>query len=149
MTEAVEQNINDIEAIRQLKARYVRFGDTKQWDGFAELFTDDCEFVFDVMPRKSQDDPISGHIIGLTNFIAGMSEWMAGLKTVHQLYSAEIVLTAADRAEGIWGMHDYLEMPRSIFRGWGHYHEIYVKQDGRWKIKRTETTRLRYEEIWF
>jgi len=149
MTEAVEQNINDIEAIRQLKARYVRFGDTQQWDGFAELFTEDCEYVFDVMPRKSQSDPIAGHIVGLDNFLSGMSAWMAGLKTVHQIYSAEIVLTAPDRAEGIWGMHDYLEMPNGVFKGWGHYHEVYVKRDGRWKIQRTQTTRLRYEETWF
>jgi len=149
MTQAVEQNINDIEAIRQLKARYVRLGDTQQWEEFAELFTEDCEYIFDVMPRKCQNDPIAGHIVGRDNFLGGMSDWMAGLKTVHHVYSAEIKLTAPDCAEGIWAMHDYLELPSGIFKGWGHYHEVYVKQNGRWKIKRTQTTRLRYEEIWF
>lgn len=149
MSEPVKQNIDDIEAIRQLKARYVRFGDTQNWAGFADLFTEDCEYVFDVMPRKSQNDPISAHIVGRDDFLAGMSDWMAGLKTVHQVYSAEITLTAPDRAEGIWAMHDYLELPSGIFKGWGHYHEVYVKIDGRWKIKRTHTTRLRYEETWY
>ncbi len=28
-------DLQDIEAIRQLKARYVRYGDTKNWEGFA------------------------------------------------------------------------------------------------------------------
>ena len=34
----------DIEAIRQLKARYFRFVDTKQWDRWGDLFTEDAVF---------------------------------------------------------------------------------------------------------
>ena len=32
---------DELEAIRQLKARYFRFMDTKDWDAWRELFTDD------------------------------------------------------------------------------------------------------------
>lgn len=39
----------EIEAIKQLKARYCRFLDTKQWDDWRALFTDD--FVSDTSPR--------------------------------------------------------------------------------------------------
>jgi hypothetical protein len=45
-------------------------------------------------------------------------------------------------------MHDHVETQQCIFKGYGHYHEIYVKLDGVWKIKRTHTTRLRWEEHW-
>ena len=41
--EALVQMLWDIEQIKQLKARYFRLLDTKDWDAFAELFTDDCE----------------------------------------------------------------------------------------------------------
>ena len=32
---------DDIEAIKQLKARYFRMMDTKDWDGLARVFTED------------------------------------------------------------------------------------------------------------
>jgi 3-phenylpropionate/cinnamic acid dioxygenase small subunit len=32
--------LNDIESIKQLKARYCRYLDTKDWDRWRELFTD-------------------------------------------------------------------------------------------------------------
>ncbi len=41
MTPTVDQ-LWDIEQIKQLKARYFRFLDTKDWNSFARLFTDDC-----------------------------------------------------------------------------------------------------------
>jgi 3-phenylpropionate/cinnamic acid dioxygenase small subunit len=34
-------DLADIEQIRQLKARYFRFLDTKQWEAWRGLFTDD------------------------------------------------------------------------------------------------------------
>lgn len=33
---------DDVEAIKQVKARYFRLMDTKQWDEMAEVFTEDC-----------------------------------------------------------------------------------------------------------
>jgi len=33
--------VDDIEAIKQLKARYFRTMDTKDWDGMRTVFTDD------------------------------------------------------------------------------------------------------------
>ena len=40
------EQLLDIEAIRAVKARYCRMLDTKDWDGFAGLFTEDA--VMDV-----------------------------------------------------------------------------------------------------
>lgn len=36
----------DIEQIKQLKAKYFRFVDTKQWDAWGELFTEDVIAVY-------------------------------------------------------------------------------------------------------
>ena len=41
MKPTIEQ-LWDIEAIKQLKARYFRYIDTKDWDAFSQLFTEDC-----------------------------------------------------------------------------------------------------------
>ena len=35
--------VDDIEEIKRLKARYFRMMDTKDWDGLAQVFTDDVE----------------------------------------------------------------------------------------------------------
>jgi hypothetical protein len=144
----VDQDPKEIESIRQTKARYVRFGDTQQWDEFSELFTDDFEGVFEIMPRNAPTDPNSATINGRDIFISGMRSLMSGVKSVHQIFSPEIVLTGPDSATGIWAMHDYVSMPNCIFRGWGHYHEVYKKVNGSWLIKRSQTTRLRFEEQW-
>jgi hypothetical protein len=32
------QSLQDIKAIKTLKARYIRFGDTQQWDDLAKRF---------------------------------------------------------------------------------------------------------------
>jgi 3-phenylpropionate/cinnamic acid dioxygenase small subunit len=36
----------DIEQIKQLKARYFRLLDTKQWEAWGQVFTADCEVRF-------------------------------------------------------------------------------------------------------
>ena len=41
------QMLLDIEAIKQLKARYFRYVDTKQWDDLKALFTSDARFSVD------------------------------------------------------------------------------------------------------
>jgi SnoaL-like domain len=144
----IEQDSREIEQIRQLKARYVRLGDTKSWDEFRKLFTQDFVGIFDVLPRNSRSDPLSATIEGLDAFISAMSAMLVGVTTVHQVFSSEIVLTGPNSATGIWGMHDFVQMPNCIFKGWGHYHELYVQEKGVWKIKHSRTTRLFFEELW-
>ncbi len=51
MTPSLEQ-LWDIEQIKQLKARYFRLLDTKDWDAFADRFTDDCPHDLPQEPAK-------------------------------------------------------------------------------------------------
>ena len=44
MSDAAARRALDLDAIHQLKARYCRFIDTKQWDRLASVFTADARF---------------------------------------------------------------------------------------------------------
>jgi len=38
----------ELEAIKRLKARYFRCMDTKDWEGWADVFTEDASLEFDL-----------------------------------------------------------------------------------------------------
>ena len=42
-------------------------------------------------------------------------------------------------------MTDRVDHPDYLLVGHGHYHEEYVRQNGRWKIRRLKLTRLHEE----
>jgi len=44
-------NLTEIEAIKQLKARYFRFLDAKQWTDWHTCFTDDLHFFMGQDPQ--------------------------------------------------------------------------------------------------
>jgi uncharacterized protein (TIGR02246 family) len=137
-------DIGDIEAIRRLKARYFRLMDTKDWDGFRELFTDD------VTVDVSADG--AGVVEGLDAFMAMLEPTLAGVVTVHHGHTPEIELTSPTTATGIWAMEDHLRFPEgnalgiAELHGYGHYHETYAKaDDGTWRISSTRLSRLRLD----
>jgi SnoaL-like domain len=144
----VEQLL-DIEAIKQLKARYFRFLDTKEFDKMADLFTEDAELSFD-------DDTVffGGTPGGTATPAMAVERWREFLgpgKTVHHGHMPEIEITGEGTARGIWAMIDYVEFrpgpPRQGIDGYGHYHEEYVKRDGAWKIASMRLTRLRIDGL--
>ena len=55
------QQLLDIEAIKQLKARYFRCMDTKDWDGFRDVFTVDAVLEAEGRVREGGDN-IAGFI---------------------------------------------------------------------------------------
>jgi hypothetical protein len=138
----------DIEEIKTLKARYIRFGDTKQWDDLAKLLTDDFAALFEIAPRFSKDQPHRAEISGRDLFINTWASALVGVVTMHDVFLPEITLISPTAANGIWGMHDLVRMPKCVFEGWGHYQDQYVKQQGVWMIKASRVTRLRTEEQW-
>ncbi len=139
---------NDLEAIRQLKARYFRLMDTRQWDLLSECFAADVSAVYEGAPRASEDLPRDIKIEGRDALVDGIRTLMTGAKSIHQGYMPEIELTGPTTARGVWSMFDDVRLPTCNFKGWGHYHEDYVKEDGRWKMKKIHLTRLHTEEEW-
>jgi uncharacterized protein (TIGR02246 family) len=130
--------VDDIEAIKQLKARYFRTMDTKDWAGMRQVFTDDV--VMDT--TESGGDAFSGADV----FMAYLSDTLAEVQTVHHGHMPEIRLTSPSTATGIWALDDFLRWPDGReLHGAGHYHETYAKVDGAWLIKSQKLTRLRVD----
>jgi uncharacterized protein (TIGR02246 family) len=128
--------VDDLEAIKQLKARYFRLMDTKDWDGMRQVFADDAYI---------DTTDAGGRVVeGADEFMRGLRELLADVVTVHHGHMPEIELTSPTTATGIWAMEDWLLWPgNSDMHGAGHYHEEYEKVDGRWYIKKMTLTRLR------
>ncbi|MBX9606608.1 MAG: nuclear transport factor 2 family protein [Gammaproteobacteria bacterium] len=142
-------NLEEIEQIKQLKARYFRLMDTRQWDAWRSCFSADIVASYDGPPRldmTAPTDPITCH--GVDALVAGVSGLFVTARSIHQGYMPEIELTSPITAKGIWSMWDFIRSPKGTFQGWGHYHEDYVKEDGVWKIKRIKLTRLHTAETW-
>ena len=126
---------DDIEAIKQLKARYFRTMDTKRWDEMREVFTDDV----------TVDTTASGGgvVTGADEFLSFLRDTLADVTTVHHGHMPEIELTGPTTATGIWALQDILVWPNGMrLDGHGHYHETYEKVDGRWRISSSTLTRL-------
>jgi uncharacterized protein (TIGR02246 family) len=130
--------VDDIEAIKQLKARYFRHLDTKDWSALRQVFADDV--VVDTTDS-------GGRVVsGADAFVAALRRILDGVATVHHGHMPEIRLTSDTTAEGTWAMEDLLRFPDgSELHGWGHYHETYEKSAGEWRIKTLRLTRLRLD----
>jgi hypothetical protein len=145
--DAVERVVA-IEEIKQLKARYFRCMDTKEWDGFAAVFALDA--VMD-MSSEMRDGTTGGS--GVTRGAQEIAAFVRGavhdVQTVHHGHMPEIDLTSPTTATGVWAMEDKLRWPDGFpiktMHGYGHYHETYGKVDGEWRITTIVLTRLRVD----
>jgi len=127
--------VDDVEAIKRLKARYFRTMDTKDWAGMRAVFADDV--VMDTTEAGG------GVVEGADEFIAFLSETLAGATTVHHGHMPEIELTSPTSATGVWALQDLIVWPGGgRLEGYGHYHETYALVDGAWKIAASKLTRL-------
>ncbi|PRC42778.1 DUF4440 domain-containing protein [Mycobacterium sp. ITM-2017-0098] len=126
----------EIEAIKQVKARYCRYLDTKDWSSWRSLFTDDF---------RSDTAQAGGKVIvGADDFVAFTRRNLGDRATVHQVHAPEIELTSPTTARAVWALEDVVRLrPGVNLRGYGHYRESYEKVDGRWLITESTLTRLR------
>ena len=131
-------SLEDVEAIKQVKARYFRLMDTKDWDGLAGVFTDDV-----VMDITSEGMGVVTNVAEYMPFLIGV---LGDVTTVHHGHMPEIELTSPDSATGTWAMEDHLWWPEGSpirhLHGYGHYHETYVRTDDGWRIASMRLTRL-------
>ena len=138
------QRLVDVEQIEQLKARYFRTLDTKDWEGFAQVFARDA--VLDVPEAEML-------VVGPDAIVAAVREPLTGARTVHHGHMPELEITGPDSARGTWAMFDYVEWPASPsgervgIQGFGHYREEYVREEGAWRIARSRLERLRVDPL--
>ncbi len=132
------ETLYEIEALKQLKARYCRLLDAKDWTAWRALFTDD--FISDTTPSGGK------RIEGADAFVEFVHRTLGskGRVTVHQVHAPELELLSTSTARGIWALHDIVRLlPGLTMHGHGHYHETYDKQDGQWRFRSSTLTRLR------
>ncbi len=132
--------LENIEAIKKLKAKYWRCIDRKLWDALAECFTEDV--IVDYGP----DMQFRGREAVLQFFreILGTDSVI----TVHAGYGAEIEIITDTTAKGVWALSDYvITEPDSKMKGWAHYEDEYFKENGKWKKKVSKITRIRQEFV--
>ncbi|MFA5939516.1 MAG: nuclear transport factor 2 family protein [Sinimarinibacterium sp.] len=130
--------LRDIEALKQLKARYCRLLDAKDWAAWRELFTDD--FLSDTTASGGT------RVEGADAFIDFVRRMLGAPRkiTVHQVHAPELERVSDTTARGIWALNDIVRLaPGFTLYGYGHYHETYEKSDGQWRIKSSRLTRLR------
>lgn len=131
-----------IESIKQLKARYCRYLDTKNWAAWRTIFADD--FVSDTSEAGGKV------IAGADDFVAFTRHALhrPTQPTAHQVHTPEIELTSATTARGIWALQDVVRFgPGVTLVGYGHYHETYENIAGQWFIKSSKLTRLREDIV--
>jgi hypothetical protein len=132
-----------IEEIKQLKARYFRLVDAKDWASFRALFSAGATMHF----PEARADPI-----GLDEAMDMIVQTLTGCTSVHIGFLPEISILGPTMASGIWAMEDILvwdearanEQGLSELHGFGRYHERYERDEGGWKIMslRLERSRL-------
>jgi uncharacterized protein (TIGR02246 family) len=135
-----------IEEIKQLKARYFRCMDTKDWAGFEAVFAPDASVDYTPPGADSADWSASGRE-RIVEFVRRIVEPAI---TVHHGHMPEVEVTSPTTARAIFAMEDLIWWPegsrRRALHGWGHYHESYIKMDGKWLIKTLRLTRLRVDQ---
>ncbi|MDE8650698.1 nuclear transport factor 2 family protein [Novosphingobium album (ex Liu et al. 2023)] len=136
-------------SICETKARYCRCLDTKDWDGYADCFTEDL--VLDTRPA-------GGNIAhGRDEALRMVRGSVERARTAHHVHNPEITFAPdGQSADVIWAMQDRVDwaedrvaqMGDTGHTGYGHYREHYVKcPDGKWRIQRQALSYLHFDRI--
>lgn len=143
------QELAEIEAIKQLKARYQRAVDTKDWDLMRDVLAPDAKSVYsDGKHAFEGRDAIieflaNPHGLGNTDVVS-----------MHHAHTPEIEITGETTAKGKWYLEDFVisALPSdgapngTVLHGTGIYIDQYVKIDGEWLLQETGYERI-FEDI--
>jgi len=126
--------LEDIEALKKLKARYWRYIDNKMWQELADCF---------------DEEPFAEYL-GPENQFRSVADIVAYLKgdperfettAYHHGHNPDIEITRDDRAKGVWAFYVNINMSgkrsSSSVTMAGFYEDEYVKRGGAWRIKKT------------
>ena len=122
-------DLEELEAIKQLKYRYLRSLDLKQWGEFEDTFSPDATADYGEGLRFASRDAV----------VAFMRDSLGpDMITLHQCHHPEISIEGAS-ATGRWYLEDKVLMPehRLILEGAAFYEDRYVRTPGGWRIAHT------------
>lgn len=128
--------LEDIEAIRQLQARYQRCLDTRAWEEMAGCFTEDATSAYG-NGKMSYD--------GREAILAFLKKAMTRhMPSTHLIHGGEINIgDNGTEAQAVWYLEDYLlhRVYKLKLHGAAIYNVSYRKEDGIWKISAIGYTR--------
>ena len=135
------RRLSDIEAIKALKARFVRLADAKDWEAWGrEVLAEDCHIHND-----------AGPIDGRARIVELTAQALADATATHWLHAPEITITGPDTACAIWPVSDHISLvfrgTPMVVRGWGHYHDDYVRTADGWRLLRCRLVRQHVERL--
>jgi hypothetical protein len=135
------EKMEEIEAIKQLKYRYIRAIDQKLWDVMESCFTPDATSSY-----SGGKYAFDGRDAIMKFLTESMSR--ATFLSSHRVHQPEIDLTSPTTATGIWALEDYVidEQHGITIHGAAFYEDRYVKVGGEWKIEHTGYERT-FEEM--
>jgi len=133
--------LEEIEAIKQLKYRYFRALDTKQWEELGATLSDDATTAYDEGKYSQQGREA---ILGFLRDALGS----ARVISMHHGHHPEIELTSATTARGTWYLQDMVIFrdANTVLHGTAFYEDEYVKVNGTWRIRSTGYRRV-YEQF--
>ena len=136
------KRLEDIEAITQLKYRYWRHLDLKQWDELARTFAPDATVCYSSGKYEFR---------GVDSIMKFLSESLGearGSVTIHHGHHPEIEVLDDTRARGTWALYNYMfnaKENRGIRIG-AYYDDTYVKLGGVWKFQHIAYRYIFHEE---
>jgi uncharacterized protein (TIGR02246 family) len=139
--EVIPMDLQELEAIKRLKYRYLRCLDQKLWDELADCFTEDARSSYGggryAFEGRDAILEFLRKAMGAPSFLSS-----------HRVHHPEIELTGPASATGVWALEDTVIETRAgiTIRGAAFYTDEYVKQDGAWRIRFTGYKRT-YEEV--
>jgi hypothetical protein len=144
LTDGVTARLSDVdhdvlEELRQLKYRYLRTLDAKEWDEFADTLADDATADYGDRLSFAGRDAITEYM---------RTTLTPAIITVHQCHSPELQVDG-DTATGVWALDDTVIVTehRLVLRGAAHYADRYARDGtGVWRIAHTGYRRL-YEAM--
>ena len=129
--------VRQIEAIKQLKARYFRLMDLRDWERWQDVLTPDCTMTL------AGDPPTV--LAGRAAIVASAERHLGTRVGMHLGHMPEIELTGPASAAGAWSLLACSapipgagEPPPTAMMSFGRYEDVYrLEADGSWRIAET------------
>ena len=137
----VDHDLSQVRAIEELKYRYLRGVDLKDWDVLSSTLAEDATASY------------SGGVVTLSGRDAIVKYMRDNLGsetriTSHKVHHPEITLSEDGTASGVWALEDVvIDLDDGIrIKGAAYYDDRYVLKDGAWLIQATGYRRV-YEVL--
>ena len=133
--EARLKRFEDLEDIRQLLADYIRFVDGRDYLHYSQLFVQDGELIFGQNRPKGPE--AIRQVMEQGARAAAPDRAAAMARSAHLLTDVNIRVDGNEAtATARWTLITRGPDDRPVLSATGHYNDVLVRADGRWKFKR-------------